>query len=329
MTENKMKRTLEIKRQPPEYKRLDIEPKVGGGSLLHDEFGMPKTGPTQHKGDIPMMNELPNEPVMIKSSEKEDKPLGKRPQRAAFPIVIDDDKFIPPKSNFVSVGNVDTGWYNDKVVGPVKTNPIIDNNDVLDTDSLQGMNPLASPSETSVKFFSGMLKNIKDITNAQLPKVNDLNELSELRAKILGKQGVFNQVLVHFNKVPPPEKAAIGALISDAVSDLTLEFESKEYEFISSDNEQEEEEVVYDDEEDEDFEEDPEEKAEVAGTLVCSNLPPGSYAVLVKENLIAMANTAEKAKKLIEELVLGEKAKLEDVQLIKKIAVDFGVILNG
>lgn len=326
MTENKMKRTLEIKRQPPEYKRLDIEPKVGGGSLLHDEFGMPKTGPTQHKGDIPMMNELPNEPVMIKSSEIDDKPLGKRPQRAAFPIVIDDDKFIPPKSNFVSVGNVDTGWYNDKVVGPVKTNPIIDNNDVLDTDSLQGMNPLASPSETSVKFFSGMLKNIKDITNAQLPKVNDLNELSELRAKILGKQGVFNQVLVHFNKVPPPEKAAIGSLISDAVSDLTLEFESKEYEFISSDNEQEEEGPVFEEDEDEDFEK---ETADPEQFLVVSKLPPGSYTVLVVEDVIKTVDTVDEARKIIEELVLSEKAKLEDVQLIKKIAVDFGVILNG
>lgn len=326
MTETKMKRTLEIKRQPPEYKRLDIEPKVGGGSLLHDEFGMPKTGPTQHKGDIPMMNELPNEPVMIKSSEKEDKPLGKRPQRAAFPIVIDDDKFIPPKSNFVSVGNVDTGWYNDKVVGPVKTNPIIDNNDVLDTDSLQGMNPLASPSETSVKFFSGMLKNIKDITNAQLPKVNDLKELSDLRAKILGKQGVFNQVLVHFNKVPPAEKAAIGSLISDTVSDLTLEFESKEYEFISSDNEPQEEGPVFEEDEDEDFEK---ETADPEQFLVVSKLPPGSYTVLVVEDVIKTVDTVDEARKIIEELVLSEKAKLEDVQLIKKIAVDFGVILNG
>ena len=321
MTE-KMRRTLEIKRQPPEYQRLDIEPKVGGGSLLHDEFGMPKTGPTQHKGDIPMMESLPNEPIMMRSTKSEEISLGARPQKF---LPVDEDKFIPPKSNFVSVGNVDTGWYNDKVVGPSK---MIDNNEVVDVESLQGVSPLA-PSETSIKTFAEMLKNIKDATHAGLLNVDDLNALSGLRAKILGKQGVFNRVLAKFNQVPPGEKAAIGSLISDVVSDLTLEFEAKEYEFISSGNDPEEAQAPYEEDEDEDFEEESEEpEEELSLEFVCSKLSPGSYAVLVNDKLITVTYKIDEARKVIEELVLGEKAKLEDVQLIKKIAVDFGVILD-
>ena len=320
MTE-KMRRTLEIKRQPPEYQRLDIEPKVGGGSLLHDEFGMPKTGPAQHKGDIPMMESLPNEPIMMRSTKPEEISLGARPQKF---LPVDDDKFIPPKSNFVSVGNVDTGWYNDKVVGPSK---MIDNNEVVDVEALQGVSPLA-PSETSIKTFEEMLKNIKDATHAGLLNVDDLNALSGLRAKILGKQGVFNRVLAKFNQVPPGEKAAIGSLISDVVSDLTLEFEAKEYEFISSGKDPEEAQAPYEEDEDEDFEEE-EEMHTADPAWTCKQLPPGSYTVFVGDNVIKTVGTVNDARKIIEELVLGEKAKLEDIQLIKKIAVDFGVILDG
>ena len=320
MTE-KMRRTLEIKRQPPEYQRLDIEPKVGGGSLLHDEFGMPKTGPTQHKGDIPMMESLPNEPIMMRSTKSEEISLGARPQKF---LPVDEDKFIPPKSNFVSVGNVDTGWYNDKVVGPSK---MIDNNEVVDVEALQGVSPLA-PSETSIKTFEEMLKNIKNATHAGLLNVDDLNALSGLRAKILGKQGVFNRVLAKFNQVPPGEKAAIGSLISDVVSDLTLEFEAKEYEFISSGKDPEEAQAPYEEDEDEDFEE-AEEMQTADLVWTCKQLPPGSYTVFVGDDVIKTVGTVDEARKVIEELVLGEKAKLEDIQLIKKIAVDFGVILDG
>ena len=147
---NVTKRILEAKTRQPEYLRLDVEPKVGGQSLLHDEFGMPKTGGGQRR-NIPPMKEISNEPVVVKASkptkikdrtfsmiQEEDGNYIRVPDFTGSNIE-EDDKFIPPKSNFVSVGNMEHAWYDEKVTGI----SMVDNNDEVDVASLQGINPLA------------------------------------------------------------------------------------------------------------------------------------------------------------------------------------------
>lgn len=352
---NRVRRILDSKRQPPEYQRLDIEPKQGGKSLLHDDFGLPKVGSASKKEDVPEMEEVSNEPVRVRASVPDESkvqiakggiPQRGRPSRAAEQSFTEeeDDRFIPPKSNFVSVGQKEHTWYDDKVAGPSE---MVDNNaldpnapdeQLIDTNSLQGANPLADVENEEVseirKHFEQRLRYVHDGVLSQLEDVVNLEDLEQFKANVLGKGGVFAAVLRQFKKLPPQERRVVGELVNSVIDSLKLEFEAKEYEFLSEEDEDEEfppevgeyEEGRNPEDEDTDANMDVG-PAQPQTAKVSSALGEGQYAVLVDDKLFTVVDSAQDARQVLSRLILGNNVDVERIQLIKRVPIDFGVVL--
>jgi len=339
-----IKRMLDAKTRQPEHQRLDLEPKVGGQSLLHDEFGMPKVSGGKRR-DVPVMQEISGDPVAVKASKPSGKISFKKPNAPLIPKKVDDeedDKFIPPKSNFVSVGHVEHAWYDDKVAGP----STVDNNDEVDVEKLQGLNPLADVDNAkvakSVEFFSKRLAYVKNFTVTELAEVTELQELTDLKVKIFGKKGIFTDILKQLGSLKPGDRPVIGELVNHVYSELQLEIEGKAYELESEAEEDEGIEwpddmaVITSSKDDEDEAQDEEadeaDEADVEGTSDTSSdsqtVPEGHYAIIVDGRLLEVVEGAEHARELISNLLLNENLNLDSIQLVKRIKIDFGIILG-
>ena len=148
---------------------------------MHDEFGLPKVAPKQEK-KVASIKEISNEPVIVSASTPSAKiSYVKAPPRTVIKDATDDDddKFVPPKSNFVAVGHVEHAWYDDKVTG----HSTIDNNDYIGdsadaTDKLQGLDPLADVKDPKVaeayRYFEKRLRHVKNLVIAQLSEVTEI-----------------------------------------------------------------------------------------------------------------------------------------------------------
>jgi hypothetical protein len=326
-------KTLSKMRQP-EYKRLDIEPKMGGQSLFHDEFGLPKSA-TPKKKDILPINEISNMPILMKASQPSENITFKKSQVSKISIgEVEDDKFIPPKSNFVSIGHVEHAWYDDKAAGIS-----VDNNDHVDVESLQGLNPLVK-NVKSLEFFTKRLAYITNFTINELIEVDSLEGLSELKTKIFGKHGLFTELLKQVGDVEPNYREKIGVLINKTYSDIQLEIQGKSIE-LETEAEDDEENLEWpedmavitkpDDEnqnesEDEEVVEEDEDNSNVESKD--SSIPEGWYAVIVDGKLLEVVESIEIARDCISQLILNDNIALDNIQLIKRIKIDFGIILG-
>ncbi|MCK9567662.1 hypothetical protein M0R72_01775 [Candidatus Pacearchaeota archaeon] len=340
-----VERILEAKTRQPEHQRLDMEPKVGGNSLLHDEFGMPKVS-GGHRRNVPEIKEISGEPVVVKASKPSSKISFKKPNQPTQPKVEDDDHFIPPKSNFVAVGHVEHSWYDDKVAGP----SVVDNNEEVDIEKLQGLNPLVDIDNAkiakSVEFFRKKLTYVKNFTVTELAEVNDEQDLSDLKVKIFGNKGIFTDILKKLGSLKAADRPVIGELVNLVYSELQLEIEGKAYELeseaaeanevtewpedmavITRDEEpDEEDEDEIPDEETEENEADDEESSNSSSDS--QTVPEGHYAIIVDGKLLNIVESANKASDVISHLLLSENLTLDSIQLIKRIKIDFGIILG-
>jgi hypothetical protein len=336
---NRVRRILESKRQPPEYQRLDIEPKEGGRSLLHDDFGLPRVSPTLSRGDVPQMREVSNKPVTIKASVPDESkiqiarggiPQKGRPARAAEQTFTkeEDDGFIPPKNNFVNVGQIEHAWYDDKVAGPSE---MVDNNHDVDADGLQGANPLADvePEVSEIQQqYKQRLQYIQDGVISQLEDVVSLEDLEQFKANILGRNGVVTSVLRQFKKLEGKDRQVVGEMINSVIENLKLEFESKEYEFLSDDDE------TPQDEEDETEDLPPEtpDTGKYSSVFqpvakISAALAEGQWAIFVDDKMFTVVDSAQEARQTLTRLILGNNIDVQRIQLIKRIPIDFGVVL--
>ena len=304
---NKNKFMLESKTKQPEYQRLDIEPLVGGKSLLH-EGGMPKVV-IPKRNNIPLLKEISGDPVLIKAYEQNS----------------DDDKFIPPKSNFVSVGHVDHSWYSDKVTG------IQDNNEYVDIENLQGINPLAHITP-AISNIAKKLDHAKTLIIAELSQVNSTIELKNLKENIFGKNGIFTKIVLQSDS----SDNSIGELLSHVYDEINLDIQGKEYELSKTKEE---------DEEDLGCEKWPEDMAAIPYEQVQEKdemypdgipkrfptfpaIPEGNYGIIIDELLVGEAETLDEAHEAITDLLLTKNIDLNRVQLVKRIKIGFGVILG-
>ena len=336
---NRVRRILDTKRRPPEHKRLDLEASEGGRSLLHDEFGLPKVSANPRE-EIAPADELPNNPILIKASVPDESKIHmaqgipKRgvPVKSAEQSLDKDDGFVPPKSNFVNVGQTEHAWYDEKVTGPSE---VVDNNEEVDTEGLQGLNPMVEKPKTSKARanFEKRLRQVNDKIMAQLKEVANLEQLTQFRANILGKNGVFSVILTQFKKLPKDDRMVMGALVNEYFKTLELEFDAKEYEFISSDEEEEVWHPEYEDDAPPETLADPEEEpsgqpAPTETDSRISALSEGDYAVLIDGRFFAPLKGQSTVVQVLSRLILGNNVDVERIQVIKRVPVDFGVILG-
>jgi hypothetical protein len=311
-----LERATKTRLTQTEHQRLEIEPKIAGKSLLHDEFGMQKSSGGQ-KRDFPVLKEITNDPVLVKANKPSGKIVYNRTETPQ-----DDDKFVPPRSNFVSVGNVEHSWYGE-------TPKTVDNNEVVDVEKLQGLKPLAEANDSktaeAIEYFTKRLQHVKGLVVSELGEITELEELNNLRENTFGKKGVFTDVVRKLDTLEV-NKAVVGEFISQVYSELDLEIQGKEYEITSA--AEEDEEVT---EWPEDIaqsplsENEPEEFEEKEDTAI----PEGHFAIVVDDKLVNVVEDIKSARDIISNLLLNENLDLERIQLMKRIKIDFGVILEN
>lgn len=339
---SRVRRILDSKRQPPEYQRLDIEPREGGRSLLHDEHGLPKVSRASEK-KAPLMREISNKPIPVKAVNKRGMPSKSAEQSA-------DDGFLPPKSNFVSVGQTDHSWYDESVTGP--SEKMIDNNEEVDTESIQRVsavdvdknvygigksNPL-NPSDTSVKFQKRLRSVFSNIIN-EIETISSLKDLNDFVANIRSKNGILGSVIQSFENVPDDEKKVVGETVDQYFHQLNVELKSKEQElkYLEEDSEESDETIdEYDNEqlaEKQDLEnlkdqvadsyDEQSEDGEYQADL--SNIEEGQFGIFVKQELFTTCDTEADARSILTKLVVENNVALSDVSVLKRLSIDFGI----
>lgn len=277
-----------------EWQRLDLEVKDAGKSLLHNDLGFPKVNKNIKKSNIPVMKELSSNPVSIKASVIED----------------DDDSFIPPRNNFLFVGQKDHFWFDQ-----TKENKVIDNNNNVNTDELQGLDPLNQKSKENLNYLNSLIETVSILekkAQGLLENINSIYEYKIVFDKIFGESGWYYQLIVKLNKSQFKSESNI-ELIDNSYSNLKLEFESKHFELLQ----QEKEEQKKDEE-------------QVTNEDDSSDINPsdGDYLLYIDGNLYSVLKTEEDAKKAIYEQLVVNNIDLSKLLLLRKIPINFGVILG-
>jgi hypothetical protein len=138
-------------RRQPEYERLGVEPAVAGDSKLHDENGFPiRPGPVRGV-QMPNPNRrITNDPVRVNAARpqqvyysSQSQPQPQQPPQQ--PQDINVTERVPPPQPMAHVGMVDQMWTDNVLVSTGEKNTstkVIDNNDYVDAESLQGFDPL-------------------------------------------------------------------------------------------------------------------------------------------------------------------------------------------
>lgn len=336
---NRVRRILEQKLQPPEWQRMELEPEEAGRSRLHDEHGIPKVSNMQKK-DIPRLQEISNEPVKIKASERNNPShIATMIPNKGMPVKTseqdyEDDGFIPPKNNFVSVGQVEHAWYGDRVAGPKRE--MIDNNDNVDNiEKLQGLNPmdLESKDKNSPEWrFKRRLENAFQNILAQLETVVNMDQFKVFRTNVFGDRGIFSKILAQFNELSQAERRSVGEFVNNFIDSLELEFGAKEAELNDDlDEEEEFDEEGYDQMVAEEEEEEGEDT--VTNERFTNLLKPTDIAVFVDGKLVKVLsgrskNVTTELSDLINQIIVGNNINLDDldrIEVVKRLPINFGV----
>jgi hypothetical protein len=297
-SQNKLKKILEEKQTIPEYQRLDIEPAEGGKPLLLNDFGKPLISKEiKNKLKVPLLKEITNEPIHCKAQPENNK----KP--------IDNDGFVPPKSNFVSIGNTkDHVWYD---------LPQSSKEDEIDIDALQGLDPLTSDINAAMSeqiiATEKMLLGIKANVIKQLSTIENLDNLKLLKINLFGKNSNFDKMLSYINTLQPKEKHVIGEMIANTMSILSLEIDAKEYEFITSKEETIEDEEIDDEE---------------YNSTENISLLEGDYSIYLDGENISVEQDINIIRKMLSKLLLEDNIDISRIMLIKRIPIDFGVLIK-
>ena len=297
-SQNKLKKILEEKQTIPEYQRLDIEPAEGGKPLLLNDFGKPLISKEiKNKLKVPLLKEITNEPIHCKAQQENNK----KP--------IDNDGFVPPKSNFVSIGNTkDHVWYD---------LPQSSKEDEIDIDALQGLDPLTSDINAAMSeqiiATEKMLLDIKTNVIKQLSTIENLDNLKLLKINLFGKNSNFDKMLSYINTLQPKEKHVIGEMIANTMSILSLEIDAKEYEFITSKEETIEDEEIDDEE---------------YNSTENISLLEGDYSIYLDGENISVEQDINIIRKILSKLLLEDNIDISRIMLIKRIPIDFGVLIK-
>jgi hypothetical protein len=166
----------------PAHQAMGIDPAQGGGSLLHDEHGIPKVSQGKRSRISPAKN-ITNTPIDFKAQPQQKLQMWNGAQKNSI-----------PRGKFVNVGvNEEHVWYPDSVTGPREKvpdeRPYADQAyEEVDVEALQGYNPLQEPSEEGKAFILRLSNTIDKIENI-LQDISSEEDLSEFKSNIFSKSG--------------------------------------------------------------------------------------------------------------------------------------------
>jgi hypothetical protein len=296
-----------IKTAMPEWQRLDLEPKAAGKSLLHNELGLPISPRINTRETVPLINELSAEPLFVKA--------------------LENDKFIPPKSNFVAVGQTDQEWIEKSQIEQSRKSPkIVDNNQVVDISSLQGIDPLNlriqdDSSNSTVNEVLQNLTELESIVISKICKVTNLTQLNDLYNSVFTSNGYFNYILQQVEQSNLTSNIRLNEAISDSKEKLLLELQAKKLEFLEPEQLEPIDEEIFNEPE-------PEPELQPQTTESKEIISDNVYILYVDR--IPFFTTASKDLILekIYSLITKNNKELSDLMLVKRIPIDFGIILK-
>jgi len=294
----KMDLDLKQKLNLPEYQTRDLEPRAGGKSLLHDDYGFPKVNPNIHNPNdsIPELKSVPEIPISVKASNVFDG---------------DDDGFFPPKANFVSVGATEEHtWYPPSVTGVTDSS---DDQDEIDVESLQGLNPLPDLKINQSALYQSLKNDTLEKTNKILEtiqKVKKPDVLSKFKNTLQNSLNLFSAELNTAQQLSGIEQKEFKEWLNSTLVKLQEELDSRILELVgASETIPVPEKSEQDEEQEEEF-------------------PEGSYLLqVISSGRTEVIHSRDKLISLITQLVMNG-VELTDLQVIKRIKLDFGVLLN-
>jgi len=177
---------------------------------------------------------------------------------------------------------------------------------------------------------------------SELAEITEISELNNLRQNTFGKSGIFTDIVRKLDTLKI-DKAAVSELLNQMYSELELEIQGKEFELQAEDEDaaavtewpEDIAQAVLPSQKDDDHEEDDQEDEEDSeGSDVASEdstaIPEGYYAVIIDNKLIGVEENIDVVRSIISKLLLNEEdsVSLDRIQIMKRIKIDFGIILG-
>jgi hypothetical protein len=296
-------------RRVPEYQRLGIEPSEGGTSRLHDENGFPILNIQEDRRNIPPAKELPNEPIAVKAKDmtKNRIQIASGSQTRGMPAHSSQEE-VKPK--ILNVGSNDEHlWYSKEVTGV---------DEEVDTDALQGNDPLSASQDPEV---IDIMEKYLDLQEKILNKLNSLSsklDIENLKANLFAKSGIIDQMLKNIVKVSPANRKVVGEGVNDIIENIKNEFNAK---LITNDKDDDEDlNLMQTEDMDSDKKENPYE--------FLNSTPNGNYVLFQDNDPLEEFESKESLIKKLENLLIDQNININTLFVLKKIPLDFGIIIK-
>lgn len=284
------------KRPPPAYQQAGIDPKQGGKSLLHNEFGFPKT-PATTKKKKEKIKEITSDVVFIKASDKNALKKAKYNEKKGLPSKKAEQDFLCNVGN-----NEEHVWYPDSVTG--KNSEIIDNNDEVDIEALQGLNPsLDTKNEIYenpvIKRLISISESVQTILDSQ-QKIDFL----DFKEKLFSENGPITKAISNLN-VSPDLRGEYNKVIFKIIESISNYIILKEKDLLI-----------------------PREEIEEDTEFSIKDLQPKEFVIFIDDKFINKAYDFNSIKKTLNHLVIEKSIPIERIYVYKRLSIDFGVVVE-
>lgn len=292
----------------PAYQKLDVEPNKAGENIL---------------GNLP--------------ERKEDFSKQKREEVEERPIFVkadslkqeEDDKFYPPLQNFSAIGSTEHAWYSEEVTGVPSssnkeddgTSKIIDNNDFVDIEGLQGTDPLNQVNEDVAKklhqYFNDKFEKIYLYSEQNCKKSKTKNDITYIKERVLGPNGLAAGVAAESLKLDKDQRVAVTSLVKSYLVVFKELF--NKYEDLKRVAEENEPVHVY---------ESTEYKDPSSGKNTLLDLDEDTYQIFIDDKPVKPSLAKEELKIFLNRLVLSDNVDMDRVKVFKRVSLDFGILIK-
>jgi hypothetical protein len=306
----------------PEYQQLGIEPAEGGRSLLHDKAGMPKVPKAPEKKVLPP-DPISSKTVVVKAATEPSKVKFGSKKRG-----LPTASAQIPTDSFVNVGMSDDHlWYDDKVTGAAPQ--VIDNNEYVDVEAAQGANPL---TETAISNpLIDRMKSLKDSVSHLIPSIDKFSDFVVFKKNLFDERGPIASVYSKITKIPAAEQASVGLILNEILGDMKFEIDQREMELSSEESSETSHEKPVEEVAAPAPKQKPltdEMKKPQHPIVEVPLMAEGQMTVLVNNRPIVRVYTEDEAKEVISDLLLNRGVDLRDVTILKRLSIEFGIVIG-
>jgi hypothetical protein len=296
----------------PVHDALGLAVPRGGVSLLHDKNGLPLNAETKSRKLPPKVIPIPNKVMSFK----------------AYDITKNNIKIAKGVSKSPPcVGYADSLWYTDKVTGA----QMKDNNNEVDVDELQGVHEQAPPKKVH-PFVIELAKLEQDIKQniGKLPAEN-VEKLEEFLTN--SPKSPINIIYKRLEASKEKNSVYLNEALNGIVEEISASIQNRKLELgmYPNDEEEHEQEPEEDEYEEDDCDESVDEEPVSEGKELLESFfnvaktASGGTFFILKNGLIE--NVVWNKDQLA--LELSSYESIDDIVVLKKVNISYGVIVDG